>query len=227
MNDYSEILETRGDYRVSITPDDYPEPPDWDGQGTIIQLDTGYTGRAYVMHRTYHDSDRGPALSDDFGLADLWNRWHDMALIERYLRIFHGVVGFDYFDDHTQTRGAKYVCVVTEGDLREWGFDTVADFHRANPDHDNPASQVLVAWRAWTEGEVYYWTIERRAHAWQTVVDFTGSEVIDLLAETDDDDEGAWETVEQVHGYYGHTDAERQAREAFSGYVSNTEGVPA
>lgn len=213
------ILETRGEYRVSLALDTDPQPPDWDGQGTIIQLDTGYTGRAYVMHA-------GKA-GEDFGLAYLWERWHDMALIERYLRMFHGVVGFDWFDDYVGTRGAKYVCVVTEDDLTEWGFEDMDAWRAAVIKHDldpNPAVGNLNAWRHWIEGEVYGYVLEQRDHAWQTIIDFTGSTVRDL---SDDDD---WTEVESCWGYYGRKDAEGQARKAFSDYVAaqSTKGsVPA
>ena len=229
LTDSEELLTVEGDYRAVIGYDPYPEPPDWDGQGTIVQLDSTMWSEttAHVMHHPdlnrRNDKDRHWQSVNDFGLAALYSRFNRghyrgapdaMAMVERYLRIFRGVVGFDYFD----TRGDKYVVIVTEADLTEWGFESLADFRAKVPKVENPASGIPAAWKAWTEGEVYYYRIDRRTEHKATEIDWTGSRIIDYG--------DTWAEVETVHGYYGHDDVKQAATEVLAGYTETAPERP-
>jgi hypothetical protein len=200
MNDYTEEIAREGEYRVTITREDtYAEAPNWDGQGTVVYLDRA---GATVQH---------PSKGDDHGIAYAWEHWSDMELIERYLRMFHGVIGFDYFD----TQDGKYVVIVTAKDLAEWGFADLADYRASNPkpEHANPASQVMVAWQAWADGDVYGYTVERATIVHTVTTRLDGSRVGEIEVED------GWEDVESVWGFYGREDAESEAKAALQSHV--------
>lgn len=195
---HSEVVETRGQYRAVIHVDESPHKPDGDFFGSVIYMD-----RHGGCELEAHAHSTPP---EDFGLGNLWEYYRDMALVERYLRIFWGIVGFDYFDtDH-----GKYVNVVTRKDLEIWGWDP--DQPDTWPKHDDgtpyrPEENNLDEWRAYYEGDVWYYTIEK-AVTWTTDDD-----------EVEDDERTDWEEIDALHGYYGQEWAEQAAREALDGYA--------
>lgn len=187
----SDVIETRGRFRAVIHDDTDPQPPEDDASGTVVRLDrwgAEVVGHAYSV----------PA--DDHDILSAWQHYQDMTLVERYLRMWHGVVGFDYFD----TRDAKYVNLVTLADLKVWGWDSV-DEYRAATGHDDPSHGNLTEWQAYVDGDVYGFSIEKNVH-WTT----------------DDDDVSdmdTWEDMESVWGFYGREYVQQAALEALAAHA--------
>jgi hypothetical protein len=199
---HSEIVETRGKYRAIIEIDEIVSKPDGDFFGTVVYVfDRG--GCELMAHAYSH-----PA--EDFGLGHLWEHYRDMGLVERYLRIWEGIVGFDYFE----TRDGKYVNVVTRKDLEIWGWDP--DDPASWPKNDDgttrrPEQNNLDEWRAYSEGDVWFVRVEKNV-TWTT----------------DDDefqDHDDWTEIDDtvVHGYYGQEWAEQSARAVLDVYTKNHE----
>ena len=196
----SEVLETRGDYRVTLTNDEWADGPDGDGQGSTYSMSTRRPSLFALVHKGAGPTGFGPG--SPFHLAEVmrnaWDRFQDIDTLERYLRMFHGVVGFDSFD----TQDEKYVNVVTREDLTEWGFSSLEDY-RARADWDDPSHGNLTEWRAYAEGDVWSYAVERREH-WTSDTGKTHD---------------TWETVDSCGGFYGRQYAEEAALEALGAYA--------
>lgn len=198
---YREIVETRGNFRAVIHIDEMPSQPDGDFFGTVYYGDRGRFTRQAAPYKSPDD------FSDTLDMA--WERYQDMELVERYLRICHGVRGFDYFD----TQEGKYVNVVTDYDLTMWGWDLdpegwpVVDGVRLT----DPAANNLDEWKAYAEGDVWYRTVEKRV-TWHT-------------DDADFEDREEWEAIDDsaLHGLYGQEWAEESAREGLAEYTEDGE----
>lgn len=189
---YSEVVETRGKFRVSIHIDEAPSRPDGDFFGTVVHLDR--YGRTEVMGHAYS------MPAEDYGIGGLWDHYRDMDLMERYLRIYEGIVGFDYFD----TQDGKYVNIVMPKDLEIWGWDV--DKPETWP-YEDPARSNLNEWRAYSEGDVWFWVVEK-AVTWTTDDE-----------DVEDDEKTQWEEIDALHGYYGQEWAEQAAREGLDDHA--------
>jgi len=142
----SEIIETRGDFRVRLEQDpDITEAPDHDGQGYVVEVT--YSGHSEVRN-TGDYGDHGP----DFELGWLLARTrNDYELVERYLRIFHGAASFD----HTHwDRDSEMFFIVTETQALAWGVAT-EDWHRL-------AGWTRETWEQHRDGDVYGYVVEER-----------------------------------------------------------------
>lgn len=200
MSTYTEVVETRDKYRATITVDGCPEAPDGDFFGTVYYGERGDFRRVGAPYKS----------PDDFAdtLDAAWSHYQDMRLIERYLRIWHGVRGFDYFD----TQSGKYVNIVTDYDLKVWGWDLdpaqwpVVDGVRST----DPAEHNLDEWQAYSDGDVYFVTVQKRV-TWTT-------------EDEDFEDREDWEDIDDsvVGGYYGEKWAREAAIEALGHYADET-----
>lgn len=199
-----DIIEETDTFRLIIEPEVYPEQPDYDGMGMILRMD-GYRFEAVHVEKT-------PSLAGEFEQG--WRRWGDMAMIERWLRLFYDVVGFDYFD----TQDAKYVCVVTQEELETWGFSSTKAYE-LRTGRDNPADGVLRIWQAYVEGECYSFVIQEKQR-WLRLDGPNGT--VDDLGD-DRVVRESWETVEAIGGFYGYEDAEQSGREMFATYTEKDE----
>lgn len=190
----SDTLETRGAYRVVIHPDTDAEAPDADMQGSVYYFDDR-SERFALQH-----AGKGPDLTEQ--LIDAWERFGDTDTIGRYLRMFYGAVGFDYFD----TRDGKYVSVVTADDLTEWGFSSIEEY-RSQTGHADPSHGILTEWRAYADGDVWGYSVEKLTH-WTA---------------DDGQTRDTWEEVDSCWGFYGREWAEEAAIEALDGYAMDDE----
>lgn len=188
-----EVIETRGRFRVVVEPDTDPQRPDGDYFGTVLYVD----GRRCEVVGSGYGVDTADIAR---GVSASWERFRDMALVERYLRMWCEAAGFDYFD----TRDGAYVNVVTPADLKLWGFDDV-DAYRQATGHDDPSHGNLTEWQAYVDGDVYGVIIEKLV-SWTT-------------EDADVPDRDTWEEVQAVWGYYGNEYAEESAREALDQYA--------
>lgn len=199
MSEYTEIVETRGDYRARIISEDGPSEPYNDGGSPILRLrwdrnwdDTWYAEQ--ITGITSHVVDSQIALA-----AGRWGS--DTDTFERYLRIFHGTSAVEWYDSRSD--GGDYVYVT---------FDTAA----WREDVGAPENSVEMSeWRSYVEGDVWCHVVEKR-----TVWVKAPSDVNDPDAET----MTTWEEVEDtaVWGFYGHEWAEQAAREALNDVAPNT-----
>ena len=189
-----EVVETRGQYRAVIGYDEYPSKPDGDFFGSVIWIDRD--GRSDLMAHAYSHP------PEDFGLGNLWEHYRDMSKVERYLRIYEGIVGFDYFD----TQDGKYVNVVTPKDLEIWGYDSVEAYRQASG-HEDPSHGNLDEWRAYVDGEVFFVRVEKNV-TWSA-------------DDEDFEDRDEWTEIDdtQVYGYYGEAWAKQAALEALDVYT--------
>lgn len=138
---YSEVVESKGQYRASIILDDDAQMPDWDGMYPTLQVSSdGVT----------------PLLGDDAGdfaviLATFNNSVSKpLEAFERYLRIFHGTT---QFATHNIGRSREYGYVA---------FDTA----KWRETHSVGAAQVkgenlLADVIAWAEGDVWGVRVEK------------------------------------------------------------------
>lgn len=190
----AEVIETSEDgrYRAVVIPDMDPMQPDGDFFGYVFRFD----GRQVELAAKSHGMPE-----EDFGLAYAWEHFGDMDRVERYARMFRGAVGFDYFD----TRDGKFVNVITMADLQAWGFASVGQYREQTGNAD-PSHGCLDEWRAYVEGDVYFFAIEKRVTWTPDDPDFETRE--------------GWETVESIGGFYGYKYAEETAREELAAVVS-------
>ena len=190
----SEILETRGDLRVRLVRDDYPDEPYDDGHSPILRL---YPLRSWGGWRADHIDTIGghtPAgIGEIVTAAEKWAGNPD--LFGRYLRMFHGTTEVQWYDGRQD--GADYVYVTF--DTADW-----REHHQIAPEQREVID--MSEWRAYCEGDVYGYVIEQRT-TWRR----------DGSTET----RQSWETVDSCWGFYGNQYAEQAAREAFEDLTSN------
>lgn len=182
----SDTLTTAGDYRARLEQDVDRDAPDWDGQGYVFAVDYGARGwRADEVHR---DSSCAPMFDLAGALSHYGANGADWDMVERYLRVWHGVVSFDR--DELTRSGPTHVVVVTRAQADAWGCpaDRFGEL----------AGQTLGAWRQWAEGDVWSYVIERR----ETWTNGAG------------DTMHTWEHVDSLSGMYGRDYAESEARDA-------------
>lgn len=193
-----DVLETRGRFRAVIHPDMDPQRPDGDFFGYVFcmwdrSIPGGHGRLTELLGKAY------PTPDEDFSLDYLWERWRDMGMVERYLRIFCDVVGFDYFD----TQDARVINIVTRKDLQIWGWqEDPASWPYPDPTHNN-----LTEWRAFYEGDVWTYTIEKNV-TWTTDDE-----------DIEDGERDGWEEVDSCGGFYGGKYAEESALEALDTYA--------
>jgi hypothetical protein len=176
-----EIIETVGNHRVSLLADDSPSAPDHDGQGYVIRANL-HCGRALTVHADSSDAE------PDFDLNHLARRYgNDYQMVERYLRIFHDVVSFDY----TSWDRDMMFFVVTRQQAEAWGC-LLEDWHKL-------AGQAEEVWAYYGAGETYGYVVE-------TLETWTRN--------SDGFEMESWAEVDSCWGLYGWDDAESQARDA-------------
>lgn len=197
------LIET-ATHRLRIVDTEHAESPDFDFQGQIIRQD----GRRF---EAFHRDAARDSLADEIRVA--WDRFMDMDLIERYLRIFFDVVGFDYFD----LRDGRIICVVTLAELRAWGFKDVEAWREKNGG-DPVAVGILKPWQAWVDGDVFGYIIEEKVRTAR--LDDHDQPIMPTVTE-------GWDEVDSCYGFYGTEDVEQAAREQFSAMTGQPESVDA
>lgn len=186
MVDDLDIIAERDGMRVRLEYDDSPEQPYDDGATPILTLErSGYGGYRVAAF----NSQAEPYVS---AVAEVLDR-HDMETVERFVKIFYGAVKLDsWYSDGLR---GYYVAF----DTADWREKVGAPVDRL------AAEDYLSEVRAWAEGDVYGYIVERR------------------YAEDGYEDEDSWEAVADgsCWGFYGRQWAEQAAREALETALEN------
>ncbi|GAB3830111.1 hypothetical protein [Kribbella italica] len=184
MSDYAQgLIEETGDFRVRVVYDEsQSEFPDF-VQSAVISM-----------------NDRYLSYNDTRGLGALvrreWSeRLRDFDVIDRWLKIFHGVRAVSQVD----TRDATYLVLLTE-DAR-WYYGTPED--RVQECADGDAETFM----QWAEGDIYGYVVEERA-TWRR----EGG---------DEETMETWEEVDSLWDLYGHDYASTEAREALTSWAGD------
>jgi hypothetical protein len=204
------VLTARATHRARILPNEYPDEPDADGQGAIIEASPGHHSRWRTTLRHYDGAFSGRADLPE-PLAS-WRReatqleralsrslnhethrgLDEWLVAEFYLRSYFAVISFQWIE---WDRG-KLVCLVTRDMAARWGLsETVLP---ASADHG------LADWLAYRDGDVWDYVIEERTHWQRTDPGHQG--------DTRED----WDEVESGGNYYGREHAEEAAHEALN-----------
>lgn len=193
---YSEVLETRGGYRVRLALDEDAQEPDDDGQSPLLRIDPGRlcTVTAHVSPGSRpHDLDERVEQAAAH-LFDTYRQAKAQEILGRWLRAYLGVTATEwYWSD------SYWYVTYDSADWRAWA--------------GAPEGSVDMSdYRAWVNGEVYGYVIEKQI-TWRAV-----NPVTDDPAYAEYPDRVTWEEIEDggsSWGYYGHEWAEQAAREAF------------
>ncbi len=182
MSDHAQgLIEEAGDFRVRVVCDEsQSEFPDF-VQSAVISM-----------------NDRYQSFNDTHGLGALvrreWSeRLRDFDVIERWLKISHGVRAVSTVD----TRDATYLVLLTEDAQSYYG--TPADLVQECADGD------ATIFSQWAEGDIYGYIVEERA-TWRR----EGG---------DEETMETWEEVDSLWDIYGHDHAEAEAREALTSWA--------
>jgi len=203
----SDILEENNNYRVSLEYDLYPDQPYDDGGWPIVRIGSSrYTWRDSDME---HVDSSGRNRRADDSVEKAIRKWgtpssNDWPLVEKFLRAYLGVTQV-----HTYRSDDYWYVAYDSADWREYaGFtdDMRADdgywpYRGANP---------LTEWKAWINGEVYFYTVERKVHVYQDQRRHGPGTFETVSTEFDE-----WEHVDSCGGFYGYDYAREAALEAF------------
>jgi hypothetical protein len=193
-----EVLEERNGMRLVLEMDPYPEEPYDDGQAPLLRIDNDryWTSDRGVSHidgnsRPHDDDERIEEAARRWGASPSHADW---KLFEKYLRAFYGVT---VIDTH-QSQDYWYVSY----DSKAWKD------YIGLPDNASSAGDLhlLDEWKAYVEGEVYTYAIEKLV-TWTSDEPLFGDE--QYTRQT-------WEEVDSLGSYYGHEYAEQAAREAWA-----------
>lgn len=202
MSDYDlDIIEERDGFRVRLEYDDSPEQPYDDGATPIFTIEpSNYGQRVEAFNRQAEPYvNIVSEVVSRFGLEGL----------ERFARIFYGAVNFD--DWYSDGIRGHYVAFDTE----EWRADMgITDTERLKA--ENYLSEV----RAWAEGDVYGYIVEREVSFEKKYFNAEGEDLEDL-----EDSGTEWVEVEDgsCWGHYGREWAEQAAREALAGVIGSSD----
>jgi hypothetical protein len=192
-----EVIEERDGYRVCLKIEEGPEEPYYDGQSPLLRIDPRTRKAEHIQIGSMRPTD------DDTRIEEAVSHWattpadSDWKLFEKYLRAYYGVTRIvTYWSD-------TYWYVTY--DSAAWREAAGAPEGSANLDE----------YRAWVEGEVYYYIIEKRV-TWRAV-----NPVTDDPEYSEYPERTTWETVDSCGGYYGDEYAEQEARRAFGEFMEN------
>jgi hypothetical protein len=186
-----EVIETRGDYRVVLVPEDGDFAPEQDGEPPLLRIERGSVSFA-----------RDGGASED-KVREAFDRWTNRPgdpgwkLFEKYLR---GYLGVTVIQPWLSENGNWYVAY----DTPEW---------REAAGITDPASladsDLIGDWKPYTNGDVYGAVVEKRV-TWGTAdEDYDDRDSWEPLHE------GGSRWV-----LYGYTYAESEARELLSEYAA-------
>ena len=188
----SETLEQTDTLRVRIVQDDDASNPreEYDHLGSVVS----------VPSARYHPVDRhgGELESAWHRLWDRYDSENGVEIFQRYARIYHGA--HTLYDANGSPEAVWYILP-----------DAIAQEQISDP-------AALLAgerdeYRAWANGEVYGYVIERRV-TWTAVDD------------PDDQypDHDTWEHIDSVFGYIGYEYAAESARLGYAHFLADHDG---
>jgi hypothetical protein len=172
---YEEILETSEDgrFRVRLIAQECPEEPYDDGQSPLMRLDSrGYGVRAEHVMATGRPTDADARIEE---AAEHWcatPSGNDWRLFEKYLRAYYGVTRVE-----TWHSGSYWYVTYDPAGWREWAGAAEGSIDMSE-------------YRAWCEGDVWGYVVEKRV-TWTT-------------SDPDYADEERWEDANaSCWGFYG------------------------
>lgn len=204
-----DIIEERDEMRVRLERDDSPEQPYDEGACPILQIATDYYGSgeatAFNMQAAIFEKP-----------FDVFNRAfggrRGLEAFERYLRIFHGTKSFSTYNLRI-TGQYGYIAFDTKAWLEEIGVT------EDNPDIEpvDRASGSLDEVKAWAEGDVWGYIIEKEVFWTKTYHDENGDDLASVhLPTIESGQEWVEITDGSCWGFYGRDYAEQAAKEAFN-----------
>jgi len=194
VSDNGEVIEERDGYRVCLKIEEGPEEPYDDFQSPLLRIDPHTFKVEHIQTGNARPTD------DDERIEEAVSHWgttpadSDWKLFEKYLRAYYGVTQIVTY------RSQDYWYVTY--DSKSWRDAVGASEGSAN----------LGEYKAWIEGEVYYWVIEKQV-TWTT----------DDLPPGTQAAMRTWEHVDDCGSYYGDEYAEQEARRAFGEFMENRE----
>lgn len=191
MHTTETIYSEDGEYRVRLVRDAYADEPYNDGGSPILRFEVA---RAWPWCRAEQVTEITSHVVDDQIIEALTRWWDRCDNFERYMRIFHGTTGIEWYAPSRS--GAEYV-----------SFDTSA--WRAEVGAEAGAVD-MSEWKAYCDGDVYGYVVERRV-PWTR----DGEDPTEVVMVT-------WEEVDSLWGHYGIEYAEKSAREALDGISKTT-----
>lgn len=186
----SYILKEQDGLRVRLAADENADEPYDDWQSPLLRLRYNGVHGWQAEHVVVGSRPTGC----DTRIEEAAARWGgELHLLGKYLRAYHGtkVVRQWSSDDYT------YITYDTEQWREYIGFPVGSELPGSYE-----ASVNLDEYRAWCEGDVYGYIIERE-------ITWVGRENIPDIMTT-------WEEVESCWGFYGWEQAEESAAEAFT-----------
>lgn len=207
-DDYTDVIEERGEYRATITIDTRPDRPENDFGYPVLRVESSGYGGGLVTSTGYGSHSAKQDGIPDGGIDALQHfvsnhGWSDgIDIFGRYLAIFHG--GSIKRWSGQQWHDPTYVAYVTERMVRDaWGFTGPV-----------PAAE-LDEWTAYCEGEVYFVTVQRRLLKRTEYVTLDDHHPVEATEAEE------WFDVDDsiVGGYYGEKYAREAALEALEAYA--------
>lgn len=189
---FETITHDSGEFRVRLVYDFYPHEPWNDGGCPILRVDSNSWGGARFEHTGYGDYYKS-GLDPERVLSHFAERFgyrEGIEVFERYIHIFHEGSVETYHLGYSREYG--YVTFTTRTLAREWGI----------PDDQPVPAAEMTEWRAYCEGEVYGYVVEK-AIDWRPVNDEDGDDVMTT-----------WEVVDSLWGFYGHESLDYMRGEA-------------
>jgi hypothetical protein len=186
MSEYSEVIETEGDYRVRIIADKGPEAPEADCEPPLLRIERG---QLEFRRNTY---------GTDGKVREAFDRWTSRPgddgwkLFVKYLRAYLGVKVIQTWQDSTGVWYVSYDCPAWREYAGLSADDDLSDTDLVGGD-----------WKAYVEGDVWGIVTEKRV-TWTTGdEDYEDRETWEETG----DFAASW-------GYYGRKYAEEEARAA-------------
>jgi hypothetical protein len=212
---YEEILETRGDYRVRLVLDESPEEPYDDSQSPLLRIEQISCDNVRAEH--IQIGAMRPA-EDDAAIENAVRQWQttpgdsDWKLFEKYLRAFFGVTAIE-----TYWSGSYWYVTYNSRAWRK-AAGWITDEEDAAALARGYARPNMDEYKAWINGEVYGYVVERKA-LWRKVDPTTDDpDYLDAMT--------TWETVDFCWGFYGDEYAREAALKALAaeaGELTETE----
>lgn len=193
MSAYEEIIETSDDgrYRVKLVQDYDAEEPYDDGQSPILRYDSRYS------RDTAHVGGSARPTDDDERIEYAAKRWGiDSHEFELYLKAFYGVTQIITWSSRDYT-------YVTYDSARWREYVGLTEEYLA--EHGRKYTVSLDEYRAWCEGDVYGYVVEKN---------------VTWTADDNRNEMSTWEHEDSCFGFYGYDWAVQAAKEAFSYYVT-------
>jgi hypothetical protein len=198
MTDY-DVLEERNGYRVRLRADEYAEEPYDESQAPLLRI--------YRSYDIEHIQIGGRPTDDDSQIEEAVRLWggpssDEWGKVETYLRAFYGVTTIEtYYSDNTW-----YIAYDSAAWRKYAGWE---------PGDTLPEElHLMTEWRAYVDGDVYYYVVEKKVHVYQDQRRHAPDGFKAVSTEYDE-----WEEVDACHGFYGYDYAKEAALEALSSYA--------